>query len=230
MFRFINDELLSKSLEDRAIRFVLFGYSIGSAPTVDLASKLSKGSSRISGVILQSPISSGIRLMNPKCNLKCKDLNKIDAFCNVHKISNVEVPVFLMHGTHDQIIPINHSYELKTHIKMLYEWYPICGDHFNLYKDFRSTFILHIRKFLEYVFINEENESENCGGFNNANYFLESKFSFGEDRKRSLNSSLNNKVYHQNSMNRICFYQNKDPSFTSYDCEKLEKKFYPLIS
>ena len=72
-----------------ADRIILYGQSIGTVPTVDLASR-----ELCAGVVLHSPLASGLRVIRPSttCNLWC------DPFPSIKKIGRVRSPVLFIHG------------------------------------------------------------------------------------------------------------------------------------
>uniref|UniRef100_A0A0V0GUZ8 Putative ovule protein n=1 Tax=Solanum chacoense TaxID=4108 RepID=A0A0V0GUZ8_SOLCH len=79
---------------------ILYGQSIGSGPTLELATKLPQ----IRGVILQSAILSGLRVM-----YRIKYSLWLDIYKNIDKIPNVSCPVLVIHGTEDDIVDISHG-------------------------------------------------------------------------------------------------------------------------
>ncbi|XP_037367329.1 alpha/beta hydrolase domain-containing protein 17C [Talpa occidentalis] len=79
---------------------ILYGQSIGTVPTVDLASRY-----ECAAVILHSPLTSGLRVAFP-------DTRKtycFDAFPSIDKISKVTSPVLVIHGTEDEVIDFSHG-------------------------------------------------------------------------------------------------------------------------
>ncbi|XP_063781880.1 alpha/beta hydrolase domain-containing protein 17C isoform X1 [Pseudophryne corroboree] len=79
---------------------ILYGQSIGTVPTVDLASRY-----ECAAVILHSPLMSGLRVAFP-------DTRKtycFDAFPSIDKISKVTSPVLIIHGTEDEVIDFSHG-------------------------------------------------------------------------------------------------------------------------
>ncbi|KAJ1179094.1 hypothetical protein NDU88_004330 [Pleurodeles waltl] len=79
---------------------ILYGQSIGTVPTVDLASR-----HECAAVILHSPLMSGLRVAFP-------DTRKtycFDAFPSIDKISKVTSPVLVIHGTEDEVIDFSHG-------------------------------------------------------------------------------------------------------------------------
>jgi len=80
-------------------RIVIFGRSIGSGPTVDLAMRHPE----IRGVVLQSPLESCGRAVFG--NTVSWMGYRFDLFRNYEKIDKVTCPVLVMHGTADKIVP-----------------------------------------------------------------------------------------------------------------------------
>ncbi|XP_007905387.1 alpha/beta hydrolase domain-containing protein 17C [Callorhinchus milii] len=79
---------------------ILYGQSIGTVPTVDLASRY-----ECAAVILHSPLMSGLRVAFP-------DTRKtycFDAFPSIDKITKVASPVLVIHGTEDEVIDFSHG-------------------------------------------------------------------------------------------------------------------------
>lgn len=110
-----------------ASKIVLLGRSLGTGPTVHLASK----EAGLAGTILQSPLESGIRAVIGPCTSLA--LYGIDIFQNYAKISSVEGPVFIVHGTVDTVVPCANGKNLyaqlqerEHHAKVAYDpvWIP----------------------------------------------------------------------------------------------------------
>lgn len=59
----------------------------------------------VGGLVVHSGLSSGLRIVNNKL----KSTPFYDIFPNVDRIKDVTCPVFIMHGTDDEVIDINHS-------------------------------------------------------------------------------------------------------------------------
>ncbi|XP_065166454.1 alpha/beta hydrolase domain-containing protein 17B [Atheta coriaria] len=79
---------------------ILYGQSIGTVPTVDLASRYEVGA-----VILHSPLMSGMRVAFPNT----KRTWFFDAFPSIDKVPKVTSPTLLIHGTEDEIIDFTHG-------------------------------------------------------------------------------------------------------------------------
>ncbi|TMW46276.1 hypothetical protein DOY81_008644, partial [Sarcophaga bullata] len=79
---------------------ILYGQSIGTVPTVDLATKHEVGA-----VILHSPLMSGLRVVFRNT----KRTWFFDAFPSIDKVSKVKSPVLVIHGTDDEVIDFSHG-------------------------------------------------------------------------------------------------------------------------
>ncbi|XP_016536766.1 protein ABHD17A-like isoform X3 [Poecilia formosa] len=82
---------------------ILYGQSIGTVPTVDLASRF-----ECAAVILHSPLTSGMRVAFPDT----KKTYCFDAFPNIEKVSKIPSPVLIIHGTEDEVIDFSHGLAL----------------------------------------------------------------------------------------------------------------------
>ncbi|XP_011370914.1 protein ABHD17A [Pteropus vampyrus] len=82
---------------------VLYGQSIGTVPTVDLASRY-----ECAAVVLHSPLTSGMRVAFPDT----KKTYCFDAFPNIEKVSKITSPVLIIHGTEDEVIDFSHGLAL----------------------------------------------------------------------------------------------------------------------
>eukprot|EP00051_Salpingoeca_urceolata_P019251 m.278851 g.278851 ORF g.278851 m.278851 type:complete len:319 (+) comp19384_c0_seq14:3672-4628(+) len=89
-----------------ANRIVIYGQSIGSAASVDLASH--GEALGAAALVLHSPLMSGIRVLRPtvSCTWCC------DPFQNIEKIHRVQAPVLVLHGTKDEVIDMSHGQSL----------------------------------------------------------------------------------------------------------------------
>lgn len=85
---------------------VVMGRSLGSGPTVDLAS----AEPGIAGIVLQSPVLSILRTALTAGLAHA--MRKADLFDNAEKMSTVCCPVFVLHGTDDYIVPHSHGMEI----------------------------------------------------------------------------------------------------------------------
>lgn len=125
---------------------VLYGRSIGSGPSCHLAAKTA-----VRGMVLQSPlliyrIAFHLRFTLPG-----------DLFANGDKILLVECPTYIVHGTHDEIVPVWHGQDLYKSQKarkpeLAYEPFWIeGGGHNNLEIMARQPFYERLVEFLRYL-------------------------------------------------------------------------------
>ncbi|CAL5328051.1 unnamed protein product [Camellia sinensis] len=134
---------------------ILYGQSVGSGPTLHLASRLQ----RLRGVVLHSAILSGIRVL-----YNVKMTFWFDIFKNIDKIRNVSCPVLVIHGTNDDIVDWSHGKRLWELSKEKYD--PLWvkgGGHCNL--ETFPEYIKHLRKFLnamEKVSFKKESKSRHA--------------------------------------------------------------------
>ncbi|KAL9250758.1 Alpha/beta hydrolase domain-containing protein [Drosera capensis] len=120
---------------------ILYGQSVGSGPTLDLATRLPKQRA----VVLHSPIMSGLRVMYP-----VKRTYWFDIYKNIDKIPFVTCPVLVIHGTADEVVDWTHGKELWEHCKEKYE--PLWingGNHCDL--ELFPDYIKHLKKFIQVI-------------------------------------------------------------------------------
>ncbi|XP_060195806.1 uncharacterized protein LOC132625051 isoform X1 [Lycium barbarum] len=120
---------------------ILYGQSVGSGPTLDLASRFS----RLRAVVLHSPILSGVRVLHP-----VKKTYWFDIFKNIDKIPLVECPVLIIHGTADDVVDFSHGKQLFDLCKQKYD--PLWiegGNHCDL--ELYPEYIKHLKKFISAI-------------------------------------------------------------------------------
>lgn len=104
--------LLAKNKVDPDTIFI-FGRSIGSGPSTDLASKLRRH--ECAGLILQSPLESGMRVFSGPTLATIG--SPWDPFKNTDKIEKVQVPVLIIHGEADSVVPVLNGKNLYAKAK-----------------------------------------------------------------------------------------------------------------
>ena len=82
-------------------RLLVHGRSVGTGPSLHLAT-----TRRIGGLILESGFTSAFRVMTRV------PLLPFDRFHNLRRLSDVSVPVLVMHGTRDRVIPFRMGRQL----------------------------------------------------------------------------------------------------------------------
>ncbi|EYU17770.1 hypothetical protein ABFS83_04G178300 [Erythranthe nasuta] len=120
---------------------ILYGQSVGSGPTVDLAARLP----RLKAVVLHSPILSGLRVMYP-----VKRTYWFDIYKNIDKIPLVKCPVLVIHGTSDDVVDYSHGKQLYELCQEKYE--PLWikgGNHCDL--ELYPEYIKHLKKYVSTV-------------------------------------------------------------------------------
>ncbi|KAF8096156.1 hypothetical protein N665_0316s0001 [Sinapis alba] len=120
---------------------ILYGQSVGSGPTLDLAARLPQ----LRAVVLHSPILSGLRVMYP-----VKKTYWFDIYKNIDKITLVTCPVLVIHGTSDEVVDCSHGKQLWELSKEKYE--PLWlegGSHCDL--EHYPEYIKHLKKFITTV-------------------------------------------------------------------------------
>lgn len=78
-------------------KIILYGRSVGSGPTCFLAEKYPAA-----GMVLQSPFTSTFKVV-------CPVPLPFDKFPNLQRIRNIKMPILIMHGTLDGVIPFHHG-------------------------------------------------------------------------------------------------------------------------
>jgi len=102
-------------------RVILYGQSVGSGPSVDLASV---GSPRLGGLVIHAGIASGMRMLRggpPKGGGKSQT-PWFDLYKNCDKIANVRTPVFIIHGKKDDEVIPAHAQELAERCPKGFLW------------------------------------------------------------------------------------------------------------
>ena len=96
VFAYVTDQL-----KVPAGRIVLYGWSLGGGPAVDLAAR-----HRVGGLILQNAFTSAFRVMTRV------RLLPFDKFVTLEKMPRVACPVLVIHGAADQTVPFAHGRQL----------------------------------------------------------------------------------------------------------------------
>lgn len=105
-------QYLTESLKVPSNRIILFGRSLGSGPSLELALH-----HPVAGVILESAMITAFRVIT------YIPLIPIDKYSNIKKITRITAPILIIHGEKDSIIPFWHGkklYEVANEPKMFY--------------------------------------------------------------------------------------------------------------
>ena len=98
---------------------VLYGRSLGSGPSCYLASKTAKEGRSVAGVILQSPLLSAFRVA-----FNFRFTMVWDKFPNIDYAPHIRCPVFIVHGTQDEVVPFYHGQDLFLSLKQCWRAKP----------------------------------------------------------------------------------------------------------
>ena len=129
-----------KSLGEKNI--VLFGNSIGTGPTIELASKKND----ILGVILMSPFTSITKIgINTNC------FSFMDIFKNDIKIHNITCKVFIIHGYNDKLIPVEHAIDLYALLHQDSKYPPHFNEKYGHNEMYNNEVIEHIVTFMSKI-------------------------------------------------------------------------------
>mmetsp|Transcript_33982 Transcript_33982/g.79482 ORF Transcript_33982/g.79482 Transcript_33982/m.79482 type:complete len:259 (-) Transcript_33982:270-1046(-) len=123
---------------------VLYGRSIGSGPSIHLAS-----TTAVRAIVLQSPPLSIYRIVIPS-----RFTLPGDIITNVDKIGSVKCPVYVVHGTKDEIVPFWHAEDLVRNCRKESVYPPFWvenGGHNNLESIARQPFYDNFGNFLQWL-------------------------------------------------------------------------------
>lgn len=93
-------EVLKNRYNVRDEQIILYGQSIGSVPSVYLASKLN-----VAGVVLHCALLSALRVLFPNFR---KSL-WFDGLKNIDRLGKIQSPVLVIHGTRDELVHFSHG-------------------------------------------------------------------------------------------------------------------------
>ncbi|MDY7020835.1 MAG: alpha/beta hydrolase [Cyanobacteriota bacterium] len=94
-------DYLIQTLKIPPDQIIVYGRSVGGGPSVDLASRQPVG-----GLVIESSFISVFRVVT---HIR---LFPVDKFPNLAKISQVQCPVLVIHGSQDRVIPFWHGQKL----------------------------------------------------------------------------------------------------------------------
>lgn len=126
-------------------QIVPYGRSIGTGPTCHIATRTA-----VRGVVLQSPMMSIYRIpFHFRFSLPG------DMFANIDKVKHMCCPVFIIHGTRDEIVPVWHGQGLhsacmKRGIAHKPHWIS-GGDHNNIESQAGDIFFDELVRFLQHL-------------------------------------------------------------------------------
>ncbi|WOO41051.1 alpha/beta hydrolase [Rubellicoccus peritrichatus] len=88
-------------------KIILYGRSLGSGPSFEIASKRA-----VAGLIIDGGFASTFRVMTRK------KIVPWDIFDNLGKVDDISSPVLLIHGTQDRTVPFSHAQTMKEALEV----------------------------------------------------------------------------------------------------------------
>ena len=134
----------TRLVKDPSKELVLYGQSVGSGPSCYLAS-----TRPVAGVVLHSPILSGIRVLTPSRLMACFDI-----YPNIDRIRKVKAPVFVIHGEEDEEVGFNHGVEMHAAVPKQYQtepWWVANRGHNDILRGNEKEFFRRMGSFLDAV-------------------------------------------------------------------------------
>lgn len=134
---------LTKKCKINPADIILYGQSVGSAPSCDLARRLPVG-----GVIIHSGLRSGLSVMHDTA----KEDHWFDVFRNAQKIRDVHCPVFIIHGLEDREVRIKHGYALFDNAPNPFApwWVDGCG-HNDIESKRAREYFQRLNEYIQYL-------------------------------------------------------------------------------
>eukprot|EP00357_Protocruzia_adherens_P021927 CAMPEP_0114990980 /NCGR_PEP_ID=MMETSP0216-20121206/11105_1 /TAXON_ID=223996 /ORGANISM="Protocruzia adherens, Strain Boccale" /LENGTH=395 /DNA_ID=CAMNT_0002354231 /DNA_START=343 /DNA_END=1530 /DNA_ORIENTATION=- len=124
-------------------KIILYGFSVGSGPSVDLAAD---PSTPVGGAVLHGGLASGLTLISGDPGAKW------EVFDNISKMPRVACPVFIIHGGKDKTIPRRNGELLYESCRRPFTpWWVPEGDHFNIETKFRAQYYHKLISFTKYL-------------------------------------------------------------------------------
>ena len=105
---------------------ILYGESIGTAPMIELAAK-----ERFLALILEAPFTSFVEVTKVHYPFIPALLVNAYQFNNKNKIESVDTPIFILHGTEDEICPYHMGETLFRNAKSEKEMFSVPKGHHN---------------------------------------------------------------------------------------------------
>lgn len=125
-------------------KIILYGQSLGSGPSLYLGSTRAN----VDGIVIHSGLLSGLRVIR-----EVKEKTPwFDIYPNVDTVKKCTAPVFVIHGTEDVEIPINHGIGISENAQNAFPpWFVEGAGHNNIEAHWRETYFAKTRQFLNRV-------------------------------------------------------------------------------
>lgn len=104
---------------------------------------------KVAGLVLHSPIMSGLRVLTQNRCLACCDI-----YPNIDLVTSVSSPVFVIHGNRDQEVPFMHGQRLQEAVPPQHRtppWWVADRGHNDVLIDNEDEFFTRMKKFLAVI-------------------------------------------------------------------------------
>ncbi|MDE5117142.1 MAG: alpha/beta hydrolase [Trichodesmium sp. St2_bin2_1] len=141
-------EYLTQKLGIPANKIIVYGYSVGGGPSVDLASR-----QPVAGLVIESSFTTAFRVVTGI------PVYPFDKFPNIDNIKNVNCPVLVIHGNADRVIPFSHGQQLFAMVDQpkLSFWVNGAG-HLNLLEVAGEEYVKVMTEFIRLVQYNQNSK------------------------------------------------------------------------
>mmetsp|Transcript_121014 Transcript_121014/g.353615 ORF Transcript_121014/g.353615 Transcript_121014/m.353615 type:complete len:389 (-) Transcript_121014:83-1249(-) len=133
-------------------QIIVYGQSVGCGPALKLAA-----THQLGGLILHSPMLSGIKVIDPQPDASCRPScvwHCFDFYPNQRQMKDVGCPAFIMHGQKDTIIPFYHGHRLVEAVPEAHRWpgyFPVDAGHNDIIELDTGTYFQKMREFLRCI-------------------------------------------------------------------------------
>jgi len=138
---------LVNDMRKKPSQIVLYGRSLGSGPSCYLACRSAADGKSVGGLVLQSPLLSAYRVA-----ISFGTTMPGDPFPNVDLAPYIKCPVFVIHGTLDEIVPFWHGQQLIAAVRDEYKTEPFWVEgakHNNIESKFLGELLERLNNFLD---------------------------------------------------------------------------------
>lgn len=127
-------------------QIIIFGHSLGTAPAIELATRVPAAGLIVEG----APTSVRDRGAELYPWLPVKYVSRID-FNSLGRIAAVKMPILFMHATGDDRIPISHARRLYAAATASKQFVELGGEHHDAFKRDSANYFLAYREFVRRV-------------------------------------------------------------------------------
>ncbi len=131
-----------KSIGINEEKIILYGESLGTAVAIEIAQN-----KKFAGIVLESPFTSMLEMGKKYYSFFPVSLLLKDRYESINKIKNINIPILVMHGKKDRIVPFemgNKIYDSANSPKFYY--FPEYDDHMI---DYNKLLIEKLKSFIE---------------------------------------------------------------------------------